>query len=57
MEVSRIFEGGSAAMALTMFALSIASIKYEIPEKTLLIDPRLKVCTIFYSLLITASNY
>ena len=48
MEVSRIFEGGSSAMALTMFALSIASIKYEIPEKTLLIDPRLKVRTIYF---------
>ena len=48
MEVSRIFEGGSSAIALTMFALSIASIKYEIPEKTLLIDPRLKVRTIYF---------
>ena len=47
MEVSRIFEGGCSAMALTMFALGLASLKYEIPERMLSIDPGLKVRAIF----------
>ena len=41
--MSRIHEGGSAAMAVTLFALGIGKFRYQIPEQIIIFDPKLKV--------------
>ena len=46
LEVSRIHEGGSAAMAVTLFALGIGKFRYQIPEQIIIFDPKLKVSII-----------
>ena len=44
--MSRIHEGGSAAMAVTLFALGIGKFRYQIPEQIIIFDPKLKVSII-----------
>jgi len=42
--VSRIHEGGCAAMVVTILAVGFSSFKRQIPKKTLIINPRLFHC-------------
>lgn len=43
LEVSRIHEGGNAAMVITLFSLGRARLRFEIPEQVIIFDPKLKV--------------
>ena len=42
-EVSRIHEGGNAAMAVSLFSIGIARFRFAIPDQIIIFDPKLKV--------------
>ncbi len=42
-EVSRIHEGGNAAMVVSLFALGMARFRFQIPDQIIIFDPKLKV--------------
>ncbi|XP_045025411.1 general transcription factor 3C polypeptide 1 isoform X2 [Daphnia magna] len=41
-EVSRIHEGGNAAMVVSLFAIGMARFRFTIPEQIIIFDPKLK---------------
>lgn len=45
-EVSRIHEGGNAAMAVSLFSIGIARFRFAIPDQIIIFDPKLKVTNI-----------
>jgi hypothetical protein len=42
-EVSRIHEGGNAAMVVSLFAIGMARLRFVIPDQIIIFDPKLKV--------------
>lgn len=43
MEVSRVHEGGNAAMVVSLFALGMIRFHFQIPDQIIIFDPKLKV--------------
>ncbi|EFX77102.1 hypothetical protein DAPPUDRAFT_321692 [Daphnia pulex] len=41
-EVSRIHEGGNAAMVVSLFAIGMARLRFVIPDQIIIFDPKLK---------------
>ena len=42
-EVSRIHDGGNAAMVVSLFSIGMARFRFVIPEQIIIFDPKLKV--------------